>query len=461
MNAISRPWIALAIGMLLIMSAILSGEALALQYEWLNGEIGLNKLVVAPVYAGGQHVKEPLEAESMERLRDKLSGHVVSFSASREAVAEFEGNTAQVMLHGVDASYIRFKPLSFVRGGYWSAYTDAEQGKVAVIDAGTALKLFGSYDVIGIPLEIAGDKYRVIGVAGQEASLTNKLFDDGGCHVYIPISAFIENSGEIGLDELQIAKGRDGSVDSSEISAALTYITDVPEEYNITDYSRKSRQLHQKSEFIVFVLGLLIEILLFKHGRKIILETAAAIKEKCRSEYLADILRNWNKRLLTALAALLSILCIAVFIGWCIRFELYIPSKLIPDELIDLAFWRRMAETRLQEGLESLSHYRTSVYIYYLRISRLQNLIFIGFIPLGFWLLNSWHSKIGINRGNIVRNAAKLGVVFVIDTTLWLMLSVLTGLPVCLDFNSLFILLSYIFIKISCLIEEDTKCSNV
>lgn len=442
------------------MSAILSEEALALQYERLNGEIGLNKLVAAPVYAGGNHVKEPLEAESLERLRVKMRGYMVSFSASREAVAEFEGNLSEVVLHGVDAFYTRFKPLSFIKGGYWSADTDIMGGKVAVIDAETALRLFGSYDVIGIPLEIAGDKYRVIGVVGQEASLVNKLFDDGGSHLYIPISAFLESSREVGLDELQIAEGQDGSLDSNGISAALTYITEAPDEYSITDYSRKGRLLHQKSDLIVFVLGLLIEILLIKHGKRIILETIAAFKEKCRKEYLTDILRNRYKGLLTAMAALFSVLCIALFIGLSIRFELYLPSKLIPDELIDLAFWGRLAETGLQEGLESFSHYRSSVYIYFLRISKLQNLIFIGFLPLGFWLLNSGYSKIEMNRGSIVRNAFRLAVVFITDVILWILLSALAGLPVYLDFKGLFILLSYIYSKIFYSIEEDIKCLN-
>lgn len=95
MNTVNKPWIYIAIGILLIMSAILSAEALALQYERLNGEIGLNKLVIAPKYAGVQHVKGPIEAESLEKLRKKMGGHAVSLSASREAVAESEAHQAQ------------------------------------------------------------------------------------------------------------------------------------------------------------------------------------------------------------------------------------------------------------------------------------------------------------------------------------------------------------------------------
>jgi len=455
-----RPWITIAIGILLVVFALLSGEALAMQLERLNGEIGLNKIIISPIYSSGYKRQDRIEVEELEKLRAKMSGQLVSFSTSEKAVAEFEENSIDVVVDAVDASYAKFRHLNFIKGGHWSAFTDTEQGMVAVIDAETALRLFGSIDVVGMALEISDEKYRIVGVVQGKASIINKLFNDGSCHVYIPFSSLMEKNRELGIREIQIADSGDGGMDRSEVEAALRYIGEAPGEYNIMDFRKKSRQLHQKSKLIILFIGLLIEVMLFKLGRRIALKALMLIKEGCKSDYLMNTLKKQNKELLGALAFLITLLCAAVFIGLTIRFDLYIPANVIPDELTDLAFWGELAESKLQEALESLKQYRTFTDIQFSRVSKLQNFIYTVFVPLGFILLYSAHSNIRPDRRNIVRNVTLLSVVLVPVFSLLILLLGLTGLPVSLSFHSLFIPLVFVFLKILIFFseEEDLRC---
>jgi len=448
LNIYRKPWIALVIGILLIMFALLSGEALAMHLERLNGDIGLKKIIVSPVNDSGYQRQDRVEVEALEKLKEKMSKRFVSFSTSEKAVAKFGEESMDVIVDAVDAAYVKFRYLNFIRGGYWSEFTDIEQGMVAVIDAEAAIRLFGSIDVIGTTLEIADESYRIIGVVQGKTSIISKLFNDGSCHIYIPFSALMESNKEIGIGEIQVAENGDGGMDQNEIKTALIYIGESPGEYNIMDFQKKSRQLHQKSKLVIFFIGLLMEIILFKLGRRIVLKTFMLIKEDCKADYLRNVLKKRNKELLGYWAVLLILLCVAVLIGLAIRFDLYIPANLIPDELIDLSFWGKLTENKLQKGMENLTQYKTLTYIEFSRVNKLQNFIFLIFIPLGFIFLYSGYSNIRLSRSGIVRNITWLSVILVTQVFLCMLLSGLYVLPVSFSLHCLFILLGFVVFKI-------------
>lgn len=452
--------IAIVIGIFLMIATLISGDMLAGKLEMLNGGVGLDKIILSPLYDNRDQGEDKLKLETLEKLQEKMSGYLISYSTSQKTVAEFEGRKMSVSANAVDASYIKFKYLNFVKGGYWSANTDREQGMVAVIDSEAAARLFGSTDVLGMIFKLAGTEYRVIGVTQQETSLINKLFYDGSSHIYIPISSFINNNNEATIREIQIADYKEDSIDLNEIKAALSYIGESPEKYSIMDFRKNSQKIRQKSQLIMFFLGLLIEVILFKLGKRIVLKIIFLIKNDCKADYLMNVVKIRYREVLTSLTAIFVILCASVLILDTIRFDLYIPTDLIPDELIDLSFWGRLIENKLQGGMNNLEQYRNLTEIQFLRVNKLQNFAITMMVPSGFLLIYYGYLNIKLNQENIIKTIFMWAAVLISEVCIWVLLSGLVGLPMLLSSRNLLILWGFIFLKtiMVYLKEENLKC---
>ena len=454
-----KSWIALVTGIFLIIAALLSGEILAGELERLNGEVGLDKIIVSPLYGIKDQGQDRLEIETLEKLKEKMSAYLISYSTYQETVAQFEGRSMSVCVDAVDASLTKFKSLNFVKGGYWSADTDIEQGMVGVIDSEAAVRLFGSTDVVGKMLKLEDKEYRIIGVMQEKTSLINKLFYDGRCHIYIPISSFMEDNKEAEIREVQITDSKEVRMDRNEIEAALGFIGESPEKYSMMDFRKKSQQLRQKSQLIIFFIGLLIEVMLFKLGKKIVFKALLLMKKECKTDYLQNVVKRRYRELLGTLVTIFAILCTAVFIILTIRFDLYIPVDLIPDELIDLAFFGRLIENELQGGMASVEQYRTLTHIQFSRVNKLQDFVFVVLVPLGFVLMHYGYANIKLNWGNIAKIISLLSAVLASEVFIWMLLSRLGGFSMFLNFHSLIIVWGFIFLKmIMVCLKEDFKC---
>lgn len=460
MDLHKKTWLTFAAGMFLVMAAILSGEILAGELERLNGEAGLDKIIISPLYSGRYQGQDRLEIADLEKLQAKLDTHCISYSTSQNTVAEFEGRSIEAHIVATDALYTKFAALSFIKGGYWNACTDSEQGRVAVLDRAVATELFGSTDIIGMTFELEGKAYKIIGVAEQNSSAIKKLFQADSCHIYVPISAFMKNNPEAEIKEIQIAGNSSGRMDTDEIKTVLSYIGKSPEKYNLSDFRKKKQLLLQKSRLIVFFIGFLAGLLLLKLERKTVRKVIYAISEDCKTDFLQKVIRKRYKELLRVLAVSVVLLYAAWHIWQMVRFELYIPAELIPDELTDLAFFRRLVENKLHTGITSLEQFRPLTAIQCEKIGKLYSFIFFILTPLGFALLHAGCKNMRLNQGNIPVTVLALAVILAAEVTACLLLLGLAGLPVFINRNSVLIMWGFVFLKSITIYldKEASKC---
>jgi len=100
-------------------------------------------------------------------------------------VVEREGYRRNVMVLGVDASWSKVFNVRAERGQFFDEGADVAERRVVVIGPKVAAELFGDADPLGGRIEVAGGRFRVIGVTDPKGSTLGMDFDD---IVYIPVS---------------------------------------------------------------------------------------------------------------------------------------------------------------------------------------------------------------------------------------------------------------------------------
>jgi putative ABC transport system permease protein len=148
----------------------------------------------------------------------------VAGTLATTATAVFGDKNTSVRIIGVDESYFEVRQLALARGRLWSAAEQARDGKVCVLGAKTAEKLFGEDDPIGHEVRVGAFSYRVLGVATRVgASLVLGEQDD---RMFMPLGCFrkrVETTGGARVDDLLLSADSPGVVlhSSSEVEDLL------------------------------------------------------------------------------------------------------------------------------------------------------------------------------------------------------------------------------------------------
>lgn len=126
-----------------------------------------------------------LETASVETKSTNPSARLVvyGYSASGMVQMRTQIGSTEVKAYGVGGDFFQFHPLKLVSGAYFSE-DDLMQDRV-LLDTDTAWRLFGSNDIVGMSVDIAGTQHIVAGVYERETGyLANAAGNDASC-VYV------------------------------------------------------------------------------------------------------------------------------------------------------------------------------------------------------------------------------------------------------------------------------------
>ncbi len=165
--------------------------------------LGANLIFVIPGRIGGARSPGGVQANRLVyqdaiNLRNRLSGAAeVSAAIQRNATLKFGNkNDKGVAVFGVESTYPKVITLTLTQGRFFNQSEQQSSRKVVVIGTTVYTNLFGSASAIGKQIDVAGQRYTVIGILGSRGS-TFGIDQDNG--IYIP---FITAQRQFGIDRL-------------------------------------------------------------------------------------------------------------------------------------------------------------------------------------------------------------------------------------------------------------------
>lgn len=335
----NKVWVILFSGIFMVIMSIGLETAMLNQINRSNGSCGLDKVVLtARRHLGGENSRY-LNLDDINYLARKLSGCNLSYLARQDAVVEGNHNTAGTKVLGTNQQATKFYHLEMESGSLWTQAAEQEGQLVAVISADLAVQLYGSTDVQGVQISILGKQFLITGVLKPEAALLERLSDDRMPEVYIPGEAFFAAVPNPTIREIQI-QSRQGKQETAKLLPGLLSEMCIDSDfYKVIDYQPVRKLMEQVPRIQIFIIGIMLIWALLRIMRQNFHFIIRLLREDGRDYYFRDFLIK-RRREISRFMILTAVLLIIILFLWNrIHFNLYIPSRYIPDELIDISYF--------------------------------------------------------------------------------------------------------------------------
>lgn len=300
---------------------------------------------------------------------------------------KFHKTQAEVI--GTTELYPQFNSVLFKQGNFFIGEAVNNSASVAIIDDTLAQDIFGSEQVVGKIIELHLNKLKIIGVKKTADSIVHHLCNNRLGRIYIPLTRLRKIRPEVKINYIQIKTNNDGSTighNENQLILALKGLGKDQDSYTFIDYNIETRLLAQKPQITLFLIGLVIIIGLLKNAGRKIIYTFQYLRSCLQTEYLITIFQKnavfLRSVLLFALFASLGI----VFVAKISAFSLYIAPEYIPNELIDITFYKNLFKDKVREDVNRLGSPIPYEELIFTTTRWLSNLIFTVSNIFG-WLL--------------------------------------------------------------------------
>ncbi|OGE37046.1 hypothetical protein A3B45_04060 [Candidatus Daviesbacteria bacterium RIFCSPLOWO2_01_FULL_39_12] len=177
--------------------------------------LGSNLLIVIPGRIGGARSPGGIQANRLVysdavNLRNNLSDEAqVSAAIQRNVTLKFGNKTDKgAAVFGVEANYWKIITIKLTEGRFFRQSEQQSSKKMAVIGPTVKINLFGEGKALGQTIDVAGQKYTVIGILGPRGAVFGIDFDNS---IYIP---FQTAQRQFGIDRLNTIYISAGSADN-------------------------------------------------------------------------------------------------------------------------------------------------------------------------------------------------------------------------------------------------------
>lgn len=151
-----------------------------------------------PGFGGAARAFTLADAQALARLPGVASGMAYAYGS---ALVEGGGRRRQVVVQGVTAELPRVWRMRVASGQFLPALTWQDGAAVAVLGSRLARELFGSASPIGERIDVAGRRFRVVGVLERKGSFLGFDMDDT---VYLPVANAMGLFGLTSLTEVDL-----------------------------------------------------------------------------------------------------------------------------------------------------------------------------------------------------------------------------------------------------------------
>lgn len=139
-------------------------------------------------------IKAALEKESITSYSEDAKVFVDAYSVSGKITISTESGEKEVDVVGVSDNFFLFHPLEMLTGAYLDESMLMKDG--LILDEEAAFALYGSNDIVGMPVYIGGNPFYIRGVAALEDGYFAKKAGLSSSVCYVPIEV-LEKYGEV------------------------------------------------------------------------------------------------------------------------------------------------------------------------------------------------------------------------------------------------------------------------
>ncbi|UZW16212.1 ABC transporter permease [Clostridium pasteurianum] len=260
------------------------------------------------------------------------------------------GKKAKTKMVLTDENYFNLYSYKMIAGGKIDFLSVKNGNKIVVISDVLANDLFKSTKVIGNIISLNDENYKIVGVYRENQSFAYSISEDGYERVYVPYTSYSTKNKNESLF-LDIFSTRETSKNSykninNNLSRTLGGSLSL---YNIVNYTTLKKISFQYTRIFYFIIGICGIILLIKIALKYFKSLAAFFKEKLKTNYFGEILRNNKKKILFASSKILLCLVGVMIIFNLIQFNITIDNKYLPnDNIFDISFYRKTIIDNMQ-----------------------------------------------------------------------------------------------------------------
>lgn len=133
--------------------------------------------------------RETTEVNTRDLVPEDVKNlYVDAWSGMGSVQVKGEHGNADASVIAVGGEFFRMHPLKLLSGGY--IYGDDLMHDRVILDEELAWRLFGGYDLTGLPVEIGGNTFYVAGVIARETDWATEKVYSGGAGLYMSYEAY-------------------------------------------------------------------------------------------------------------------------------------------------------------------------------------------------------------------------------------------------------------------------------
>ena len=273
-----------------VMSVILLIAMVTGLKTYITGQIqglGSNLLFVIPGRIGGARSPGGVQANRLvyndaATLRRSLSNEAeISAAIQRNATLKY-GNKLDkgVAVFGVEANYSKIISIKILKGRFFKESEQSSNRKVAVIGLTVESNLFGEANAIGKLIDVAGQRYTVIGVLDKRGSIFGIDQDNG---IYIPFTTAQKQFGIDRLNTIYIS-----AANSNNVKTVQGKATDIlkkrlsEDEFTVQSQEQALSTISQITGVLTWALGGVAAISLLVGGIGVMNIMLVSVTERTR-----------------------------------------------------------------------------------------------------------------------------------------------------------------------------------
>lgn len=461
-----RTMVLLFSGIFILLSCVILTRSLVEKGILQNGDGGMAKAVIT-VKNQMTSDKARLKPGDVKKLADILGTKEFCYTA-RPALfkASVKAGRKSIVsgITGTNHLLPRFSRMNMIYGSFFAEAAQKEGGYVAVIDDRLAWNAFMTVNAIGKKLEIYGKIFKIVGVVKRDTSILGKLADDGFPEVFIPGDKLLELDMTAGISSLQVGTEDTSTMDNNRklISGALQEIGKNPSDYSIVDFNIKQALLKQKPDIIIFLLGSIVILIALSWLVRTLKEIITVLYRECRADYLMNVIRkNWRETGIAAIKAVSAIITI-LLVGAGIRFSLFIPPALIPEELIDISFYFELIRGGIRSSIENQGYVAGAAELLLVRLDMLTGWTLSIMIAVGLILAYASFARLKLLNVEMHKLSLACGVFILISLGILAIIANISGLPFSIKTGNILVVWAFIYINILFFyyVNKKGKCKN-
>lgn len=224
----------------------------------------------------------------------------------------------QTEIIGTNENFAYMKKLKILSGSFFNEIHIEKNSNVVVLSSKAAWHFFGNKQSVGNDIIISNEKFQVIGVFEKDLAQEDEIL------LYMPFSKL----NQLASNELKVLDIWLQLDNISEVEPVIIEMGYLPNDINIVEIDQYKDIVMQRFKFIIFIVGIVIIIFLWKMILNNIRILKQEIIEFLKENYIRDIWSIFsNRKILFQLLYSLAYMLSALLIWKIIRFKPRIPSE--------------------------------------------------------------------------------------------------------------------------------------